>query len=439
MRSHLVLALSFVVPSVAAAQANTVPGLQGRLIDVGEPTCFGRRGPAHPGGEIGMAISYYLCNPGSVPLPWFKPGWGPLPMDRDHPKFAFLVARATAQRIEQITDARTYVKHAHGAANAPSPCGTCIDPLVRNLLGVGCQDAYSAVTNRDRFYLGPADEIDPWTGIWLPVGSYFDRGDPEDPVPANRLDGVRSLTNGNFADPVKNLITLQEGDLLQPGRFFYAMHVVIEGEAADLHLDNLAWREMTPSWDGVTWNFSNAGAPTTGSVLDAWPGATVAHARNGHDDGHFFVAAKATEPTPGTWHYEYAVHDFDNARGAATLRIPVAAGTVVQNVGFRDIDADPLNDWTWTRAGDEFVFQASATNPLNWNQLFNFWFECGPRCKASWRSTRRGPAPAPTRSSSARRCPVARRPWPRSVPAAAAPGRRSPRRAGRCCRTLPSR
>jgi hypothetical protein len=48
------------------------------------------------------------------------------------------------------------------------------------------------------------------------------------------------------------------------------------------------------------------------------------------------------------WHYEYAIHNLDNNRGGASFRIPLAAGASVQNAGFRDIDADPLDDWTFS-------------------------------------------------------------------------------------------
>jgi hypothetical protein len=378
MRSHLIglLTSSFLLPVIADAQSNTVAGLEGRLTDVGEPTYFGRRGAAYPNGEIGMAISYYMCNSGTVPLPWLEAGNPPQPMATNHPKFAFLVARATTDRIVQITDTRTYVKHAHGASNSNGACGTCQSTGTSQSLGVHCQDAYSANTNQNRLWLGPADEIDPWTGVWHPIGSYFDRGDPPVASPANS-DGVRSLTSGTFSDPVKNRITLREADLLLPGTFLYAEHMVIEGEAGDRHLDNLGWRQMTPAWNGSTWSFTNpTSGPTIGSVLDAWPGAVVNHARNGNDDGNFFVAVKVTPAaTAGLYHYEYAVHDVDNGRGAAGLRIPVDSTAAVQNVGFRDLDTDPLDDWTWSRFGGELWFQAGS-NALQWNQIFNFWFDC---------------------------------------------------------------
>ncbi|MGE3171549.1 MAG: hypothetical protein AB7O97_02915 [Planctomycetota bacterium] len=360
----------------ALSQSNVVPGLDARLTHLEDPSMFGRRGPAFPDGEVGMTYSYYMCNSGSVVIPWLAPSGGTQPMATQHPMTAFLVAREDGDRIVQITDLRTFVKHAHGAANTSGACGTCQHPGTNAAIGVDCTDAYSAATNANRYYLGPQEEVDPWLGTWEPIHSYFDRGDPDVGFPQNQ-DGVRSLTSGAFADPVQHLVTLRERDLVEPGRFLYAMHLVVAGEAGAAHLDNMGYREMVPTFDGAVWTFGDGPlAYTTGSVLDAWTGASVQSAGNGADDGAFFVAVKVTEPTPGTFHYEYAVHDFDNARGAATLRIPLCASATLSGPGFRDVDDDPLNDWTAQRIGDELVFQAPAGNALQWNQLFNFWFDC---------------------------------------------------------------
>ena len=371
MQHFAVLPLSLAIAGALAAQSNTIPGMDGRLTSNDGPSYFGRRGAAYPGGEIGMSYSYTMCNAGTVSLPWTAP------MNPGHPMFAFMVVRDSNGRMEQITNsATTYVKHAFGAANGASTCGTC--QSTGTGLRVGCSDSYGAGTNASQFYLGPASEIDPWTGIWNPVGSYFDRGDPDVGPPANN-DGARSLSSGQTSafDPVKNRVTLREQDLLVPGRLFYCMHIVVTGEAGDLVFDNLAHRQMSASWDGTNWSFANTGVPfTQGSVLNEWAGATVASARNGADDGWFFVAVKVTANGNGTWHYEYAVQNLDNARGGASLHVPVLQTASVTNVGFRDVDTDALNEWTSSRTASQLVFAAAATNPLNWNTIFNFWFDC---------------------------------------------------------------
>lgn len=368
---HKALTLTALAAS-AIAQAGTIVGLEGRITNNASPTYFGRRGAAYPNGEIGMSYSYTMCNPGTVSMAWSAP------MNPSHPMFAYSIVRESNGRLEQLTNnATTYVKHAFAAANSTSTCGTCT--TTGTGLRVGCSDTYGASTNANRFYLGPSSEIDPWTGVWNPIGSYFDRGDPDVGGTAS-TDGVRSLTSGTtgvFTDLVKNRVTLREQDLVVPGRLFHCMHIVVRGEDGDAHFDNLAHRQFTATWNGTTWAFANSGVPfTTGTVLTQWSGALVNRARNGEDDGHFFVASKVTDNGNGTWHYEYIVQNFDNSRGGATLRIPMCPGAGATNVSFRDTDTDALNDWTWAQVGGEFVFSAPLNNPLDWNTMFNFAFDC---------------------------------------------------------------
>jgi len=69
------------------------------------------------------------------------------------------------------------------------------------------------------------------------------------------------------------------------------------------------------------------------------------------------------------------VHNIDNSRGSAALHIPACTSAQILNIGFKDIDSNALNQWTSSAAGGELVFTAPANNPLNWNEIFNFWFD----------------------------------------------------------------
>lgn len=362
--------------SVGAAQSNAVPGTDVYLYDVSNSTIYGRRGPAYPNGEVGIGFGHAFCNKGTVHIPWQTSPTTSGQMTDIHFKIAFLLARESNGRIVQVSLPNSYVKHSRVTYNlGSSQCGTC-QTGPASTFRIGCYDAYSTGFNGDRFNLGPASEIDPWTGSWNPVGSYFDRGDPM-VAGAAANDGVQSLTSaqvGTF-DTVKNRVTVPESELSQPGTFYGQVHLVCEGEPLAARGDNLLSERLNFTWSGTAWSTSNAGGPVAGSVLNRWVGATRNTAGNGLDDGRFLVAAKVTGPVNGLYHYEYAVHNIDNARGGASLKIPLHPSAELTAVGFRDIDGNVLNDWALSRSGGELSFLASANNSLDWNSIYNVWFD----------------------------------------------------------------
>ncbi len=367
MQLRNLIAASSVLASTLAAQSNSVAGLDGKLYAIANPTVWGRRGASNPNGEFGFSASNTMCNPGSIVIPWSA-----VPQ-ANHPKFGFMVTRLQNDRMVQISD-RSYCKHAFLSLNTNSGvCLPCTNPGTGSVMGIGCSDVYAAGNNGDRNYLGPPDEINPWTGTWSMVGSYFDRGDPAVAAPGN-ADGVRS-TISTTGDVVKNRVTIKEADIQAGSTYFYQIHLLHEGESVAVRADNIMCRGVSYTWSGTAWSTANVGNAITGSVLTQWPGASMSLAGNGSDDGRISIAVKVTGPTNGMWHYEYAVHNVDNHRGAATFRIPMCSAARVQNVGFRDIDQDVLNQWTSSRVGGELVFSAPGNNPLNWNSLFNFWFD----------------------------------------------------------------
>ncbi|MCA8977223.1 MAG: hypothetical protein KDC98_21050, partial [Planctomycetes bacterium] len=370
------LALSFLVAMAAGAslvaQANTISGLDGHLAAIDSLTYFGRRG-SHPNGEVGMAMQTTVCNSGSVNIDWFAA------MQPNHPKFAFLVARVANDRIEQISDRRTFCKHVFQASFANGTCGTCQNPGSTTLLGVNCSDTYGQAINADRYWLAPAAEIDPWLGTWNPIGSYFDVGDPLQVGYPLAADGVRSLVISSF-DSVKNRITVDEQDLLITGAsYYYGMQLVIGGEALANRGDNMAHRGFLPAWNGASWSISDSSVGQQhGSILGRWPGASVHSGTNGADDGRIFVASKVTALGGGAYHYEYAVHNVDSSRGVSAFRVPIDASATASNFTFGDVDNDPANDWSAARVGNFVVFSVSSmamTNTLEWNTIFNFGFD----------------------------------------------------------------
>ena len=356
------------------AQANAVPGLDIRMFDVTDISYTGRRGPASPAGEAGFMVGHSWCNCGTVNLPWVSQSGGV--MVDQYPRISFLLARESGGRMVQINQ-RGHSKHSPTAFNfTTGPCVPCT-ASGGQFFYVGCSDTYGSGTNATQYNLGPDDELDPWLGTWNPVGSYFDRGDP--PVSgAQATDSVRSLTSAQVAafDQVKNRIVVSESELLAGATYYGQVYAVVQGEPGSARANNLMNRQMSISGGGGNWSASTSGASLEGSVLTRWPGATWHTGGNGNDDGRFLVAVVVTGPVAGMWHYEYAVHNLDNSRGGASFRIPLAPGAIVQNAGFRDIDHDPLDDWTIVQTANEIAFLATSSNALDWNTIYNCWFDC---------------------------------------------------------------
>jgi hypothetical protein len=362
-------ALAASAATSAVAQSNIVPGTDVALGQLGDIDSVGRTG-TFPNGLTGAAMSTTSCNFGSVEVPWFQ-----VP-NENHPFIAFLVTREDANgRIYQISD-RSAVKHGFFAlADNQCQLGCTFPVQFGEVLGVGCSDTYGILNNSDKYWLGPADEIDPWLGEWEMTCSYFDLG-----LTGSTCDGQRSFsqTQANSLGPVGTRINLFDQDLIDntsTSLFAYQAYYVIEGEPEAARDDNMAWRRMSASFGGSSWNLNPTTNIAYGSILESWAGATVTSGTNANDDGRVHVGVKVTGPKQGLWHYEYALHNRDNARGVREIRIPICPSSNVVNIGFRDIDDNANNDWSVSVVGGEIVF-TGTNNALDWNTIYNVWFDC---------------------------------------------------------------
>lgn len=354
---------------IANSQSNVIPGTEVSLGGMSSLSGLGHIG-VFPNGTEGLAMLTTSCNLGTVNVPWLQA------MQENHPFIAFLIAREKDGRFSQISD-RSYVKHGFFALS-DSQCTPCQNPSNGTFLGVGCSDTYAVSNNGDNFWLGPPDEINPWLGTWTAQCSHFDKGEPV-VAPAQQCDGFRSLSAGQALalGNVGHRIRVPDAELNnQPGAlFWYQGQYVIRGEPEANRENNLGSRRFTATWNGVNnWNISTTTAQLNGSILKRWTGATITSNTNGGDDGRIYVGVRVTGPVNGLFHYEYAVHNRDNHRGVSTFEIPVPECAQIQNVGFRDIDADGTNQWSADQVNGTFTFSTS-TNPLKWNSIFNFWFD----------------------------------------------------------------
>ena len=356
------------------AQSNAIPGTDVNIYGLHTATFSGREGPAYPNGTAGLIIGHRMGNCGSVPIPW--DGVAGSTMQDQSIMIAFMLTRVDAGdgRIVQV-NRNSFCKHSRVAFNlGNSICGSCQNGSF-GFFHVNCYDAYGTSFNGNQYNLGPTSEIDPWLGTWEPRGSYFDIGDPGQPGFPLPADSVQSMTTSGFGS-VKNRMECPEQELIQPGSFFAQNQVVVKGEPLANRANNLVTRGMSISWNGTAWTHALTASEVQSTVLDRWPGASVAMAGNGSDDGRFAVAVKVTGPVNGLWHYEYAVHNIDNARGGGSLRIAMCPTARVENIGFRDPDQNGANDWSSSRTATSLEFTAPLDNPMNWNHIYNFWFDC---------------------------------------------------------------
>ena len=366
--SATALAVAFAASSSAFAQANVIPGTDVSLGKMDVIQVLGRQG-VFPNGMNGVAMATTSCNKGTVKVPWEAP------MLEDHPFISFLVARETDGRLTQISD-YSYVKHGFFALT-DSFCDTCTEGPFGggDVLGLGCSDTYSTGNNGDNYWLAPPQEIDPWLGDWEATCSHFDKGEPVVNPPFD-CDGNRSLSTAmaSALNPVGHRINIPDSEFMEDGTYWYQGYYVIRGEPEANRENNWGTRSFDPNWTGAFWSTFSTSPFAEGSVLNRWVGATVNSEKNGDDDGRIYVATKVTGPVNGIWHYEFAVQNRDNFRGAGDISIPVCPDARVMNFGFSDVDGNPGNDWTMSHNGSSIDISVNG-NPVRWNTFYNFWFD----------------------------------------------------------------
>jgi hypothetical protein len=99
-----------------------------------------------------------------------------------------------------------------------------------------------------------------------------------------------------------------------------------------------------------------------------------------------------TNPSPGVWHYEYAVYNQDIDRAIQSFSVPVGAGVTLSNVGFHappqhpgwgadgTVGSSGFSNSPWTSSqgsglitwGSETFATNQNANAIRWGSLYNF-------------------------------------------------------------------
>jgi hypothetical protein len=315
---------------------------------------------------MAYAVGTTSCNIGTAQLEWFAS-----PNNR-HPFIPQNMFRHKDGRLEQI--GMSWGKHGFTALQG-TLCGACQASGSGSYLGVGCSDPYSASLNGSQGGLGARSEINATTGYF--PGSY-NQGMPAAPATIGR----RLQVNANDLNPALNA----------GATYFVEAQYIHPQDAASGNDDNNA------SWRAFTVGALSSGAytlTTTGPTvqqkfaIEAWPTFNPSVELVTVDvegDGRFILGYFVRDNGNGTWRYEYAIQNLNSDRSGGRFSVPVAPGTTVTNIGFRDVNyhsGDPYSptDWTPSVEGGAVTWQGGdfASNPngnaLRYATMYNFWFD----------------------------------------------------------------
>lgn len=371
------------LPKVPSPNAGSVPGPDVVVGDVFNLQQFG----SSFGTQVGLALGTTSCNFGTVDLNWFV-----LP-NNDHPTIPQNLYRMSGgatndERFEQI--GQSQVKHAFTALTQ-NLCNLGCNGTGGSRLGSGCSDPYSSGLNSGP-NLGARAWINPFTGD-------FPRGDSSTP-PNNHTNHVHNGPTHRILTEMSDLIPAQN-----PGATYYAEGQYVTRHEYDWCATNPTQCNMYNNVSYRRYNVTNSASPFTFSpvgetvrlktAVEAWTGALINRVEpSPGQDGIAFVAYKVTNPSPGVWHYEYAIYNQNLDRAIQSFTVPLGGGVSLSNIGFHAPPQHPgstfdgtMNNagfssapWTTTRnANLTWQTQTFAQNPnanaIRWGTLYNFRFD----------------------------------------------------------------
>ena len=364
-------------PQVASAPAieplgidKALAGVIGPDIIVSRLDFIAKQGTV--GGITGYALSTTSCNVGDTSAEWFVSGPGP----NRHPLIAQNIYRYRDGRLEQI--GMSWIKHGFCAADTSDPayCMPCTPDSSCSFLTVGCSDTYTTFHNADQEHLGPRSEVNAATGSYpYPYVLNWGSG-PYDAIEK------RLRVSNNDLDPIQN-----------PGARYFLEGYYLTTDEQDwgTQYNNASYRECfvgTLSGGGYNLVYGAPDIEQQKTALHAWqdldPGVMITTV-DVPGDGRLYIGSRATDNGDGTWHYEYAIYNYNSDRGAGRMSVPLSCASPV-NIGFHDVDYhsdEPYDGADWpsaivddvlTWATDDEVLNANA-NAVRWNTMYSFRFD----------------------------------------------------------------
>lgn len=372
------------LPPMDSPSAGTVPGPDVVVGDLSGLAQFGTSGT-----RVGLAVATDSCNFGTEPLNWFA---NPA---NDHPVIPQNLYRMSGgpgndERFEQI--GQSNVKHGFTALQQNLCNLGCNSHPNGTRLGSGCSDPYSASLNAGP-NLGSKAWINPFTGA-------FPRNDSATPN-NNHTGHAHDGTSHRILTEISDLSTTQN-----PGASYYAESTYVtpheyswcQANPTQCNMfNNTSYRRYNVSGTGSPFSFSAAAATVRSqTAINAWPGSTRVQINPAPGiDGIGTVAYKVTNPSPGVWHYEYAIHNETLDRAIQSFNVPITSGAVLSNIGFHAPPQHPgwSGDNTAGNAGysnapwaqsqtatsmtwsSETLAQNPNANAIRWATMYNFRFD----------------------------------------------------------------
>lgn len=291
--------------------------------------------------------------------------------------------------FEQI--GRSGIKHAFLTINTQCTLN-CGDS---HILWPGCGDVYGSGNNDSDSDLGPRVDVNPRTGIFQSVGSFFDPDSVCDQPDNNCRFSPPNISDGNG----ENRMLVLRDDLRTPNaEYIFESWYVIRDDSNIFN--SMGYKQVTPNnpGGGNGWTYP-AGAFVQAAGIDAWVSPDADPSTGSQNTvffdpsiGHFKLAVKTTDLGNGVFRYVYMLMNFDVDQGVSELNLNASAAGIT-GFDFHDVDHDAANDWSMDTS-DGLSFKAAAGNQMPWGNGYTFSFD-GPAPVAGQATVRAGNIDSP--------------------------------------------
>jgi hypothetical protein len=373
---------------------------------------------------VAYSVGTTSCNIGNQQLLWNP---NPAVTHPVMPQGIYRVKNGVMQQVGQ-----SWVKHGFCALQE-TLCGACTPagsgcPTV---LGIGCSDPYSSSLNGSQTDLKSRYGINAATGVYS--GSYANPAIPSGyptnircriHVPKNDLDpilntGAKYVIEGMYIQPqdaasgnsANNGSYRTFDNFIIAGFFTGTPSIPVQHTIVSVGTTNFMAIGASQNVVGTVFNCTGPGSGTgtasrysistgypltlTGTTTQMtpaiyyWQTQHTDVATRGYDvagDGRFIVASRAFLNANGTYHYAYAVANFNSDRNGSYFSVPVDSSVTVTNITavspFNHSGDTASNDpWTSTNTGGVLTWSCpaaaseSVAHSIRWGTMHTFEFD----------------------------------------------------------------